>query len=107
MTEGIDVVKVSGRLDGVTSPALQSEILARIERGGKKIILDLTDLNYLSSAGLRVIVMAIKRLNAVDGRLAVVSGHWQVARILEVSGFHAMLDMHSTRRSAEDSLRLD
>jgi anti-anti-sigma factor len=66
-----DVVTLSpaGKLDATTAKAFEEKILARIESGDRRFIIDLAQLDYISSAGLRVFVLAAKRLDSTNGKL--------------------------------------
>ena len=57
---GVTVMSVSGRLDSVTSGALDTEVKNRIAAGQTRLVLDLTALDYISSAGLRVFLIAAR-----------------------------------------------
>ena len=56
------VVEVEGRLDSVTSSELEKEILSLLQSGESNLLIDFAGLDYISSAGLRVLLMAAKRL---------------------------------------------
>lgn len=83
----ITILRPVGRLDSATSPELERVVLDHIEGGGRRIVFDLAEMDYVSSAGLRVILLAGKRLRAGQGRL-VLSGMREVVRdVFEMSGF--------------------
>ncbi len=60
---------LSGRLDTTTAKAFEEKILGLIESGDRRFIIDLAQLDYVSSAGLRVFALAAKRLNSANGKL--------------------------------------
>jgi len=70
MVEEIPVMSLSGRLDVTTSPILEERLLPVIEGAGSKIILDCSELTYVSSAGLRVFITSQRRLAEHGGGLA-------------------------------------
>ncbi len=78
-------VALAGRLDTVTSPALEAELNANLE-GVESLVLDLSALDYLSSAGLRVLLAAQKTMNR-QGAMKVVNVNEVVMEIFEVTGF--------------------
>jgi anti-sigma B factor antagonist len=84
------VVRVSGRLDAVSTPAFEAHCQQAIERGEHALILDLSPLEYLSSAGLRSILIVAKAVSAVGGEFAVAKPHGLVREVFEVSGFLGM-----------------
>lgn len=69
------------------------------------LLIDLRELVYVSSAGLRVILMAAKRVRAKGGRIALCGLQPQVAEVFEISGFGAIVPIHADRESALAALR--
>ena len=94
------VMSPAGRLDAETAPGLQDQILTQIEAGETAVLLDLSALNYVSSAGLRAILVAAKKLQAEDGRLALCGLSEQIAEVFEVSGFDTILAIHPDQAAA-------
>ena len=68
-TTDIVTLSLSGKLDTTTAKAFEEKILGRIESGGRRFVIDLTELEYISSSGLRVFVLAAKRLDNANGKL--------------------------------------
>ena len=83
------VLAVSGRLDTVTAPQLEAEIKASLS-GIKELILDFKELEYISSAGLRVLLSAQKQMNA-QGSMKVTGVNETVNEVFEVTGFSDIL----------------
>ena len=72
--EGATVVaKIDGRLDGANAQEFQGDLTDAIEDSDRAVILDFADLSYISSAGLRVILITAKALKRQDAELAVCS----------------------------------
>ena len=84
------VVRVSGRLDAVSTPAFEAHCQQAIERGERALILDFGALEYLSSAGLRSILVVAKSLGGVGGELTLANARGLVRQVFEVSGFLGM-----------------
>ena len=82
-------VALTGRLDTTTAPQLESELKASIE-GVETLILDFAALDYLSSAGLRVLLAAQKIMNK-QGNMIVKNVNETIAEIFEVTGFADIL----------------
>ena len=78
-------MKVSGRLDTMTSPQLESEITGHLD-GITEFIMDFTDLEYISSAGLRVLLVTSKMMKG-KGRFVIRNINETVREIFEVTGF--------------------
>ena len=78
-------VKVAGRLDTSTSPELEEVLMNSVE-GVKELTLDLTDLEYISSSGLRLLLAAQKVMNK-QGSMTVTNVNDIVMEVFEVTGF--------------------
>lgn len=85
------VVAVTGRLDTATSPQLESELKDSLE-GISCLVLDFAGLEYLSSAGLRVLLAAQKIMNK-QGEMTVKNVNDTIAEIFEVTGFCDILNI--------------
>ena len=97
------VVKLTGRLDHDNSEAYRAELLAHIERhatDGAAIVLDLSGLEYVSSAGLRVFMLATRQAKAQGSRVLVAAAKPTVAEIFLISRFNLILSIHPTLREA-------
>ena len=68
-TADIVTLSLSGKLDGTTAKSFEEKILTRIDSGDRRFIIDVSELHYISSAGLRVFALAGKRLNSANGKL--------------------------------------
>lgn len=82
-------VKVEGRLDTTTAPDLEAELKTSME-GVKTLIMDFSDLEYISSAGLRVLLSAQKVMNK-QGNMSVRNVNETIMEIFEVTGFSDIL----------------
>lgn len=82
-------VALTGRLDTTTAPQLEAELKQSLD-GVKKLVLDFAALEYLSSAGLRVLLAAQKRMNK-QGEMIIRHVNETIADIFEVTGFSDIL----------------
>ncbi|MFH1737877.1 MAG: STAS domain-containing protein [bacterium] len=94
------VIKVKGRLDSVTAPELDRECVKSIEQGETRLILDLGELDYLSSAGLRVILSTAKKLKSSQGTLSLCSLQEMVSEVFSVAGFSSFLPIFGSLEEA-------
>lgn len=85
--DDIAILRPRGRLDSATSPELERAVLERLEAGCKRMVFDLADLDYVSSAGLRVILLAGKKLRATQGKLVLAGMRDVVREVFDMSGF--------------------
>ncbi len=79
-----------GEIDVATSPALREELYAIIDGGAKVLVVDLSELGFIDSSGLGVLVAALKHMREQDGQL-VLSGLAQPAlRVFEITDLTAL-----------------
>ena len=84
-------IAVEGRLDTVTAPQLETELKASLD-GIKDLIFDLAALDYVSSAGLRVLLSAQKTMNK-QGKMTVKGANESIMEIFDVTGFIDLLNI--------------
>ena len=97
---GVSIFKLTGRLDSKTSPEFEKKIFDAIEKGSKNMIVDFEDLDYISSAGLRVVLKATKDLKRSDGKFILCAMKDYVKEVFEISGFDTFLPIVSTMDDA-------
>ena len=102
--EGITVIKVSGNLDGNAAPAAQDKIMQLISRECC-LILDLTECKYISSAGLRVLLMIAKQLQSEGGRWALAGVCDEVKDVMEMTGFSGFFKAYDTVEAASSAIQ--
>ncbi len=98
------VLALAGRLDSNTCGDLEKHLLGAIDRGTAAVVVDFADLAYVSSAGLRVLLMAAKRLRAGDGKLALCGLSDNIRDVFKMSGFDKILTITGTRAEAVDAV---
>lgn len=81
---------ISGRLDTTTAPELEKAINAALAEGAKELTLDMAEVTYISSAGLRVLLGAQKKMNKIGGMKLTGVGE-AVMEVLEITGFADIL----------------
>ena len=94
------IFRLAGRLDSNTSPEFEKKILGTIGNGSKQLIADFQNLDYISSAGLRVILKATKELKRSEGKLILCSMKDYVKEVFEISGFDTFLPIVPTLEDA-------
>jgi anti-anti-sigma factor len=100
MSDELQVLRPTGRLDSDTSPELERQAHELIGKGARRLLLDLRDLYYISSAGLRAVVIAARDMAAAGGRVAISSPNDQVTEVFDISGFVTVVDIHRSAESA-------
>jgi anti-anti-sigma factor len=94
------VVTASGRLDGTTSPAFGARMEKLATATEPRLVVDFSGIEFVSSAGLRVVLTVLKRVKAANGMLAFCAVQAPVMEVLDITGFTRMLDVHSGRAEA-------
>jgi anti-sigma B factor antagonist len=87
----ISIFKLNGRLDSNTSQGFEKRIFDAIADGSKNMIVDFKDLDYISSAGLRVILKTTKALNREEGKIMLCTMQDYVKEVFEIAGFDSFL----------------
>ncbi len=91
---GVRVLEVSGRIDATTAAEFGKALADCIEQGDAYIVLDLSHLDYVSSAGLREFLKAAKALKAKQGDIALCSLKDYVREVFDMSGFDTIIPIH-------------
>jgi anti-sigma B factor antagonist len=94
------IVAPSGRLDAHTAPEAERLLHGKV-KGGVRLALDLEGVEYLSSAGLRVLLSTLKLCQAQNGRMVVLGPRENVKEVLEVSGFTALFPVLASEADLE------
>ena len=102
--EGGQLLRLMGRLDSATAPILEKVLLGLFTAPGARVLVDFAALGYVSSAGLRVVLMAAKQARQLKGRLILCSLQPHVAEVFEMSGFARIIDIAGSEAEGLDRL---
>ena len=106
-TERIDDVlsaDVDGRIDGSNVVQFEEAVRTAIEDSDRAVIMNFENLVYISSAGLRAILLTAKSLQNRDAKLLLCSLSDRIREVFEISGFDKILPIHATKADALASL---
>lgn len=95
------VLHFKGRLDVSTSNLAQEKLETFVQNGYTQLAFDLSGLEYISSAGLRVLLTILKKLKSCHGKIVIFGFNDYIKRIFDIAGFNALFAMYAT---AEDAL---
>ncbi len=98
--DDITVVDVFGSLDTQSAGAASDEMARIIEQGCSKMLVNLENLEYMSSAGLRILLRTAKQLSTTGGTLKVCNPAGAVKEVMDISGFSDFLDLHDSENGA-------
>ncbi len=103
--DGVTIVALQGRIDGNTSRSLEEALTKSLDQGERRLVLDMTEVEYITSAGLRVVLVLAKRLAASKGNLVVCSLSEPVRQIFEIAGFLPLIAVSTTRALAIEKVQ--
>jgi anti-anti-sigma factor len=101
----VNVVTPTGRLDGIYSTAFAKEVGELISGASPKILIDFSDIDFVSSAGLRAVLLLMKKAKASGGVFALCGVNEQVREVLDISGFADLFSIHPGRAEGIAALR--
>ena len=101
---GIVHITIKGRLEADTSPEAEKTVKEALESPTKKLLFNLAALEYLSSAGLRVVLSAAKEMRRREGKIVLCSLNEFVNEIFEVSGFQSLIPIADSVESGIEIL---
>jgi anti-anti-sigma factor len=87
---GITFVKMHGSLSSTTAEQGLQEMKKIVDSGAKKVVINLADVDYISSGGIRVLILACKQLNNVQGEMKIAAAKGMVKEALEAGGFNLL-----------------
>jgi anti-anti-sigma factor len=97
---GATVVSVKGRVDAVTAPEFEKGLSTLMAGGDCTLVLNFSDLEYISSAGLRSILTTAKQLKAKDGKMIFAGLRGPVKDVFKISGFGSIFKIFETEEEA-------
>ena len=94
------VVSVIGRMDATTAPEYEQRLNKLIESGQKSFVIDFIELEYISSAGLRGILVTVKAIKVAGGKIAFANIRNTVKDVFDISGFGTIFQINDSVESA-------
>ena len=99
------VISIVGHLDTNTSPVFETAVLEQIDKGARRVVNDCERLVYISSAGLRALMMAVRKLKPIGGKLGLSSIQEHLANSLKISGILTLFSVFDTLDIAIEKLQ--
>ncbi|MBF0475795.1 MAG: STAS domain-containing protein [Deltaproteobacteria bacterium] len=90
----VQVVLLGGRFDAQAAGMVEEKLNGVLDAGHKKLLVDLGGTNYISSAGLRVLLATTKKIKKVNGRIVLSSLTQYVKEVFEIAGFTSIFDIY-------------
>lgn len=102
---GITVIEARGEIDVYTAPRLNQVLQDAIGKGARFLALDLTNVTFLDSTGLSILIKWQKQLAEGDGRLVIAGASSPLAKIFKVTGLEELFRLYSSQDQAVAALR--
>jgi anti-sigma B factor antagonist len=99
------VLVARGQIDLYSAPIFKTALIQAIEEGVKDIIVDLSDVDFMDSTGLGVLVGVLKRVELLGGSLAIVSPDDTTRRVFEIAGLSSRFEIYDERSLAASNIR--
>ena len=100
----ITIVTIVGRLDNTNYIGFEKRLTTIMDNDERNLLLDCTNLEYLSSAGLRALLGILKKMTAVEGKFTLCSLNDRIKKIFHMSGFIKLFTIYDTRTEALKNL---
>jgi anti-sigma B factor antagonist len=94
------IIGIKGRLDTTNYGDLEKKLMAFFDEGETKIVMDCSEMDYISSSGLRVFLMALKRAALVKGTFVLCGLQETIREIFEIAGFTTIFEIFGTGEEA-------
>ena len=99
-TDQYVIIGIKGRLDTTNYTELEKRLNSLVEDHNNKILVDCSGMDYISSSGLRILLMALKRITLLKGKFVLCSLQKNIHEIFEISGFTSIFEIYSSREEA-------
>jgi len=101
---GVLTLTLKGRLDADGTDKVAGLLAGYIDRGERRLVLDISQVDYISSVGLRALMLAAKRLGPLGGKMVLCAPQAPVRHLLEVAGFTSMFSIAASRDEAAERI---
>lgn len=97
------ILRIKGRIDTVHSSSLESEVNQLFDKGEKDLIFNCSEVDYISSSGLRVFLVAQKKAISINGKLYLCNMQPAIQEIFRISGFSNLFRIFDTQEEVLDN----
>ena len=102
--DGVVAVVPAGRIDTTTAPTLEGHLNALLAGGARRLVVDFSRVDYISSAGLRVMLLVARRMKESNGRLALCAFTEPVRQVFQLAGFLPLFTVCESQDTAMGQL---
>lgn len=104
LSGGVLVLRPKARIDSGTAKSFEDQSAALMDGGPKKVVIDFSEVDYISSAGLRAVLILAKSAKSAGGALTLCSVRDNVENVLKASGFDSVFGVHAGVKEASAAL---
>lgn len=97
---GVTILEVEGSLGADETQSLEEKVVSLLESGETCLLFDFSELDYINSSGLRVLVLAYQRLKKASGKVAICGVRDYIQEVFEVSGYDKIFSIYGNRSDA-------
>jgi anti-sigma B factor antagonist len=98
------VISLTGEVDLYTAPEFKEQLLEIVGKGGKEVVVDLSDTTFIDSTTLGVLVGGVKRLRPNGGQLTLVCSDRNITKIFEITGLDKVFPIYASRAEAVENI---
>lgn len=102
--DGVVVVSLSGRIDSTAAVDFEEQLIQIIDQGTNIMVVDFLNVQFISSAGLRVLLLAAKKVKPYGGKLHLCNMSKDVREVFDISGFSSIFDIHANVTEATQAI---
>ncbi len=103
--DGQVVISLSGRIDSTAAVEFEEKLIEIIDKGKNTMIIDFLRIQFISSAGLRVLLLAAKKVKPYGGKIVLCDMSKDVREVFDISGFSSIFDIQENIASAVDAIK--
>jgi len=101
----LTLINLKGKLDSVTSPQFEDALMRLIDEESYNFIFNCVELDYISSAGLRVLLIGAKKVKVKNGKIKLANLKKHIREVFEIAGFTAIFELYESLEEAESSFK--
>ena len=94
------VVQLQGKVDATSAPSVEQALVGVIDQGEKKLVIDCSGLDFISSAGLRSLLLAVKKMKSEGGSIGLAALQPHVKEVFDISGFSSLFVIYGSKAAA-------
>jgi anti-sigma B factor antagonist len=103
--DNIIVVSLGGRIDSTAAVEFEEKLIKYVDAGARTMVVDFQKVQFISSAGLRVLLLAAKKVKPYGGKIILSGMSKDVREVFDISGFSSIFEIHDDQTSAVNAAK--